>query len=46
MLQAEEPQYEEDQEKVIMQWQIVLEVAVAEREGRVKEVREDRDLCR
>ena len=42
--QHEEPHYENDPEKVNMQWQIVhLEVAVAEQEERLKEAREERD---
>ena len=42
--QQEEPRYENDPEKVNMQWQIVhLEVAVAEQEERLKEAREERD---
>ena len=43
--QHEEPGQEEDQEKVNMQWQIVqLEVAVAEQEEKMMEIRKDRDI--
>ena len=42
--QPEEPHYENDPEKVNMQWQIVhLEVAVAEQGEKLKEAREERD---
>ncbi|CAK9007507.1 unnamed protein product, partial [Durusdinium trenchii] len=41
--QPSEPWQEEDQEKVNMQWQIVrLEVAVAEQDEKLEEVRQDR----
>ncbi|CAK9026497.1 unnamed protein product [Durusdinium trenchii] len=44
-LQPEEPWQAEDQEKVNMQWQIIqLEVAVAEQEEKMTEIRRDRDI--
>ena len=42
--QPEQPHYENDPEKVNMQWQIVhLEVPVAEQEEKLKETRDERD---
>ena len=43
--QPEEPQHEEDDEKVRMQWNIVLEAALAEQAEQIKVLKEDEQMC-